>query len=95
MKYRILIILLLSYYSTTIHAGGADVFSYQEGRIITLFPHAQHKEKHVQNNVRKTSANKISTINSSPRISSTTIRTTGIRSTASHSSSITTEVTSD
>ena len=80
MKFKIIIFLILSYHSTTIYAGGADVFTYQEGKIITLFPDTRHQDKTSKIRDKKTSTKKI---------------LTSMSKTKNHSPSITTEVISD
>ena len=61
MKFKIIIFLILSYHSTTIYAGGADVFAYQEGKIITLFPDTRHQDKQAKISDKKTNTKKILT----------------------------------
>ena len=80
MEFRILMFVLLSYHSTTIYAGGADVFAYQEGKIITLFPDTRHQDKKTKNSNKKMIVNK----------TLTTMRTA-----KGNSKSTTTEVISD
>jgi hypothetical protein len=80
MRFKILIFLFLTYHSTSIYAGGADVFAYQEGEIITLFPDAYYKNKPIKSSKDKTKANKTLTTK---------------RTTKYHSKTITTKVISD
>lgn len=58
MKIQYILIALPLYYSPAIFAGGADVFSNTEGKIITLFREGPHRTKYYNKKQNQQNKNK-------------------------------------